>query len=110
MSIPAGQRNYRVTFTAPTVAVTPGAGQATTWAELGKRWARVIPANSREAEDNNGPVSVERYTVIMPALSGLAGACRAAWRGGVYELVGPPVDIGRGDVKFDVARIANGTA
>ncbi len=101
----AGERNIRVRFETPTVTVSSGDGQSTAWTTLASRWVKRTAQPSAET-NQKGQISVERYTLRGPAVSGLTTACRCIMRSGTYQITGI-VDLDSGEQEIEVSRSAH---
>lgn len=101
-TLEAGKLRHRVVLQSPTVTRDEAGGVVSAWADVATVWAEVVPFTGREkiaagAEQNELDTRIRiRYRADVDA------GWRVLWRGRMFEVQGPPVNVGGVDVLLEL--------
>ena len=101
----AGRLRHRVAIQAVTATTAGATGQPVpTWTTLGTVWAAIEPLKGQERLDAAGVQAKLSHRVIMRhnAYPGLTSAHRLKFKGRIFEIVGPPVNVAERGIEWQV--------
>lgn len=104
--VAAGKLRHRVVLQEPAVTRDAAGGTESAWVDVNTVWAEVVPFTGREKLAAGAEQSELDTRIRMRYRPDVDSGWRVLWRGRLFEVQGPPINLGGMDRLIELACVS----